>query len=54
VEIGWRGDGGVGRRLDGKQGMWLSNLYYSLSQALEVSFARLVVVMVMVSTRDPH
>ena len=38
VEIGWQGDGGAGRRLDGKQGMWLSDIYFSLSQALDLDY----------------
>ena len=38
VEIGWKGDGGPGRRLEGKQGMWLSDMYYSLSQALGLEY----------------
>jgi hypothetical protein len=38
VEIGWRGDGGPGRRLNGKQGMWLSDMYYSLSCALGLDY----------------
>jgi hypothetical protein len=26
------------RRLDGKQGMWLSDVYFSLSQALDLDY----------------
>ena len=37
-ESTWAGDGGPGRRLDGKQGMWLSDMYYSLSCALGLDY----------------
>ena len=38
VELGWQGDGGPERRQDGRQGLWLSDIYFSLAQALDLEY----------------